>query len=117
MRKWIPPSTSPKDEWQLSQQIVVPKPYCDDILSLAHESPLAGHLGVNKTYNTVLTHFYWPGLRKDVVKLCTACHICQVVGKPNQKSHSALPKPIPAVGEPFSRVLIDCVGPLPKTKS
>ena len=37
-------------------------------------------------------------------------------GKPNQKPHSAPLKPIPAVGEPFSRVLIDCVGPLPKTK-
>ena len=26
-------------------------------------------------------------------------------------------KPIPAFDEPFSRVIVDCVGPLPKTKS
>ena len=25
--------------------------------------------------------------------------------------------PIPAIGEPFERILIDCVGPLPRTKS
>ena len=117
MRKWRPPTASPTDEWQVSHQIVVPKPYRRDVLNLAHESPLAGHLGINKTYNRVLAHFYWPGLRSDVVKLCKSCHVCQMVGKPNQKPPSAPLKPIPAVGEPFSRVLIDCVGPLPKTKS
>lgn len=26
-------------------------------------------------------------------------------------------RPIPAVGELFERVLVDCIGPLPKTKS
>ena len=26
-------------------------------------------------------------------------------------------KPIPAFNDPFSRVIVDCVGPLPKTKS
>ena len=26
-------------------------------------------------------------------------------------------KPIPAFNEPFSRVIVDCVGPLPRTKS
>jgi len=39
-----------------------------------------------------------------------------MVGKPNQHPPSAPLKPIPAVEEPFGRVLIDCVGPLPKTK-
>ena len=39
-----------------------------------------------------------------------------MVGKPNQKPPFAPLKRIPAVGEPISRVLIDCVGPLPKTK-
>ena len=36
---------------------------------------------------------------------------------PNQKPSAAPLKPIPANDEPFSRVLIDCVGPLPKTRS
>ena len=26
-------------------------------------------------------------------------------------------QPIPAIDEPFSRIIIDCIGPLPKTKS
>ena len=37
--------------------------------------------------------------------------------KPNQKIPSAPLPPIPAIGEPFERILIDCVGPLPRTKS
>ena len=94
----------------MSHQIVC---YCDEILRLAYESPLAGYLGTNKTYQKVLSHFYLPGLHKDVVKFCRSCHTCQVVGKPNQKSPVTPLKPIPMVEEPFSRVLVDCVGPLP----
>ena len=44
-------------------------------------------------------------------------HTCQVVGKPNQVISKAGLQPIPAFDEPFSRIIIDCVCPLPKTKS
>ena len=40
-----------------------------------------------------------------------------MVGKPHQKIPVAPLKPIPAFEESFSKVIIDCVGPLPKTKS
>jgi len=43
--------------------------------------------------------------------------MCQVVCKPNQQIPVAPLKSIPACGEPFCNVIIDCVGPLPKTKS
>jgi hypothetical protein len=39
-----------------------------------------------------------------------------MVGKPNQKIPSAPLQPIPAFEKPFSRVLVDRVGPLPKTR-
>lgn len=39
------------------------------------------------------------------------------MGKPNQKIPTAPLEPIPAFDEPFNQVLIDCVGPLPKTKT
>lgn len=39
------------------------------------------------------------------------------MGKPNQTIPVAPLKPIPVVGEPFENDLIDCVGPLPRTKS
>ena len=40
-----------------------------------------------------------------------------MVGKPNQVISKAGLQPIPASDEPFSRIIIDCVSPLPKTKS
>ena len=40
-----------------------------------------------------------------------------MVGKPNQPIPVAPLKPVPACGEPFGDILVDCVGPLPKTKS
>ena len=40
-----------------------------------------------------------------------------MVGKPNQTIPKAQLQPIPAFDEPFSRILIDCVGLLPRTKS
>ena len=78
---------------------------------------MSGHLDLKKTYHTILTHFYWPGLRTDVSNYCRSCHICPVVGIPNQVIPKAGLQPIPAFDEPLSRIIIDCVGPLPKSKS
>ena len=117
MRKWRPFDVPADDEWAVYHQIVVPKSYRHEILSIAHGSPMSGHLGINKTYHKIIHHFYWPGLKSDASKYCKTCHTCQMVGKPNQ----TIPKPklqlIPAFDEPFSSKLIDCIGPLPRTKS
>ena len=117
MRRWRPLDAPGNEEWKVVYQIVVPKQYRSEILHLAHEGPLAGHLGINKTYQNVLQHFYWPGLRQDVVTFCKSCHTCQVTGKPNQSHRVAPLIPIPVMEEPYNRVLVDCVGPLPKTRS
>lgn len=47
---------------------------------------------------------------------CRSCPTCQLVGKPNQTIPPAPLKPVPAIGEPFEPTIIDCVGPLPRTK-
>ena len=117
MRKWRPPDVSADDEWTINHQIVVPRAYRPEILNLAHETPMSGHLGVNKTYHKILNHSFWPGLKSDISQHCKSCHTCQMVGKPNQTIPKAYLQPIPAFDEPFSRIIIDCVGLLPKTKS
>ena len=40
-----------------------------------------------------------------------------MVGKPQPSIKPAPMIPIPAFDEPFTKVLVDCVGPLPRTKS
>ena len=117
MRKWRPVDIPANEEWAVVHQIVVPKRWRKEIMRVAHDVSLAGHLGINKTCGKIMTHFFWPGLRKDVSEYCKTCHTCQMVGKPNVKIPCAPLSPIPAFEEPFSRVIIDCVGPLPKTRS
>ena len=116
MRKWRPFDVPADDEWAVYHQIVVPKSYRHEILSIAHESSMSGHLGINKTYHKIINHFYWPGLKSDVSKYCKTCHTCQMVGT-NQTIPKGQLQPIPVFDEPFSRILSDCVGPLPRTKS
>ena len=117
MRKWRPPDFSAEDEWTVNHQIVVPRIYRPEILNLAHETPMPGHYGVNKTCYKILNNFYWQGLKSDVSQHCKSCHTCQMVGKPNQTIAKAHLQPIHVSDEPFSRIIFDCVGPLPKTKS
>ncbi|KAG5831832.1 hypothetical protein ANANG_G00283560, partial [Anguilla anguilla] len=67
-------------------------------------------------HDRIRRHFFWPGLKRDVVKFCKTCHVCQVTGKPNQTIPPAPLYPIPVVGEPFEHIILDCVGPLPRSK-
>ncbi|XP_071490828.1 uncharacterized protein [Diadema antillarum] len=117
MRKWRPPDRPADEDWTVVDQIVVPPTYRKEILRLAHEIPMAGHMGVKKILCRIRTHFFWPKMRKDVSEFCRTCHECQVVGKPQHAIRPAPLIPIPAFEEPFSRVMVDCVGPLPKSKS
>lgn len=109
MRKW--------ENGDCVHQIVIPLGYRSQILTPAHDHVLSGHLGVRKTYERILRYFFWPGLKSDVAAHCRSYHSCQLSSKPNQIIPPAPLHPIPVINEPFERILIDCVGPLPKTKA
>ena len=115
MRKFRPLDVPADQTWLTVHQIVVPKPLRELILSVAHDN-VGGHLGVTKTYNKILSHFFWPRLKRDVGSYCRTCHICQVKGKPGAGVKPYPLCPIPVVSEPFKKIIIDCVGPLPKSK-
>lgn len=116
MRSWRPLEVPADEHWNMKKQIVVPQVYRQKILEMAHEGNLAGHLGIRKTLRKVLCQFYWPKVKSDVVEFCKTCALCQKVGKPNQVIRPAPLRPIPVIEEPFSKIVIDCVGPLPRTR-
>ena len=58
MRKWRPLDVPADDEWKVHYQIVVPQLQQNEILSLAHEALLAGHRGLDKPCDKILTHFF-----------------------------------------------------------
>ena len=117
MRKWMPINLASSENWSVKTQIVLPTKYRNSVLRRAHDSPLGGHLGIAKTMDRICNYFYWPGLRKDVTHYCRTCQTCQKIGKPNLVIPPAPLNPIPVLDPPFSRILIDVVGPLPRTSS
>lgn len=85
------------------------------VLKVAHDE--SGHFGVKKTYLNILKHFFWPRVKKDVAAYIKICHVCQLTGKPNQSVNPAPLQPILVLNEPFEHLIVDCVGPLPCSKS
>ena len=59
-----------------NEQLVIPNALRSEIMSRAHETPLCGHLGKNKTLRRVQNNFFWPGMTKDVRNFCNQCAIC-----------------------------------------
>ncbi len=94
-------------------QVVVPVSLRNTVLESAHGG-VSGHFGVNKTYQHLLQYFYWT---VDVRQFIKTCSTCQLTGKPNQTMKPVPLYPIPAMGQPFQHLLVDCVGPLPPSKS
>ncbi|GFN79145.1 gypsy retrotransposon integrase 1 [Plakobranchus ocellatus] len=92
--------------------IAVPESLRQVVLSYAHESDLSGHSGFRKTLSAIRDYFSWPGVCSDVKNYTTSCHVCQI--KPRTGRDWPAPfQQVPIVSEPFERVIIDLVGPLP----
>ena len=92
---------------------VLLKRYRDQVIKLAHDLPLAGHLGREKTTQQILRCFYWPTLFQDVKQYCQSCTECQLYG--GRKGRAPL-VPLPIIGDPFRQIAMDVVGPLPRTR-
>ena len=112
-RWWIPPSQD--GEEMVVEQLVLPLQCRKTVLELAHEIPLAGHLGNDKTARRILQRFYWPTLYRDVAEFCRTCAPCQKTS--SFKGRRAPMIPLPVISVPFQRIAMDIVGPLPRSRS
>ncbi|GFO15100.1 gypsy retrotransposon integrase-like protein 1 [Plakobranchus ocellatus] len=92
--------------------IAVPESLRQLVLSYAHESDLACHSGFRKTLSALRTQFSWPGVCSDVKNYITSCHLCQIKPRTGQDRPAPF-QPVSIVGEPFERLMIDFVSPLP----
>ena len=111
-RRYVPPGGG--DE-EAVDQLVLPTQCRETVLELAHSIPLAGHLGKAKTTRRVTQRFYWPSLYADVARFCKACPSCQKTS--TKRSPRAPLVPLPIIEEPFRRIAMDIVGPLPRSRS
>ena len=112
-RRWTPPGHNTEE--MAVEQLVLPQECRRTVLHIAHTIPLAGHLGKDKTAHRILQRFYWPTLYRDVAELCRTCEDCQKTAY--CKTQRAPLIPLPIMEEPFQRIAMDIVGPLPRSRS
>jgi hypothetical protein len=128
-----PPNISPRDRKQLFSQSqhftisnnqlfkksrkpntqlikVITRGELEPLLDIMH-SPTSGYLSTDATFQRLKDKYYWPQMYKDIKAYVSTCDNCQRFGRPirTEPLH-----PIP-VGQPFERIGIDIVGPLPRT--
>ena len=94
-----------------TSQLVVPSSLTDRVMTLAHESLMAGHLGIRKTIDRVVAEFCRPGVCGDVTRFCKSCDICQRTVQKGRVAKVPLGR-LPLIDTPFKRVAVDIVGPI-----
>ena len=80
-----------------------------------HESAVGGYKGVSKTYNRIRNDFFWSGMKDDIAAFIKACKNCQIYKLVRVKTRLPM-QMTDRPAEPFERVQIDIVGPLPITE-
>ena len=97
------------------RRIVVPRLGRLAVLRAAHDHPLAGHRGVDKTSQTITPRFWWPGISVNISEYIKNCATCQKSKNPKNFSNRMPLAPLPVPSEPNVRIHADLFGPLPKS--
>ena len=90
-----------------SDCVVVPEVLRDPLLMLAHD--YSGHNGFRRTYNAMKRQYYWPGMRKDILRHCKKCHQCALQNQGMGEvgfDHFNMPS------LPMEFICMDLVGPI-----
>ena len=111
--RWSTPAG--RGEEREIEQLILPKRCRRTVLKLAHEIPIAGHLGSEKTRQRLLRRFYWPGVFNEVEEFCRSSPTCQKTSQLRVRRAPLILLPI--ISEPFSWIAMDIVGPLPRSRS
>ena len=93
------------------RQVMVPMPLRCQLMEVAHESVMGGHMGVKKTTNKIQKAFYWPGIQGDISRHCKSCDICQKTVNKGSVLMVPLEK-MSLIDMPFKRIAIDLIGPI-----
>ena len=81
-----------------------------------HNTPCAGHLGVNRTMKLISRDYWWPGRKDDVLLHVRRCGACQ-----RNKGATQLPfgepQPLPVPDHQWKDISMDFITHLPPTRS
>jgi len=97
------------------RKLVLPKELRKEALRESHNTPQAGHLGIEKTYQRITVNYFWPNLFRDVMNYIRTCDICQRT-KVEQASPAGLMGRRIADG-PWTIIVADIIRPLSRSKA
>lgn len=85
----------------------------DFMMKIAHESLMAGHLGVKKTTERIMSEFYWSRIYADIRCFCTSYDVCQRTIQNDKVTLGRMPLQN-VIMEAFQRIAVDTciIGPL-----
>jgi len=82
------------------------------ILQENHDNPISGHLGIDKTYELVNQHFFWP----KIIKKYVSCELYQR-NKGNNQKPAGLLQPLKTPKQYWEQISMDFMAQLPVTKA
>lgn len=84
------------------------------ILGTFHDNKLfGGHTGTKKMYAGMRAHYFWKNMTKDIANFIRNCQNCKMNKHRNHTKEPMILTQTPA--RPFDTVIIDTIGPLPKS--
>ena len=85
------------------------------ILHEMHNVPYAGHLGYQKTVAAIKSHYFWPGMKREIVEYIARCMECQKV-KVENRHLAGLLQPLPIPEWKWEVVTMDFITEFPRTE-
>lgn len=98
-----------------TDRIYIPKSLVDHVIKVNHDLPLSGHVGIQKTTETIASRYFWKTLRTDVRRYCTQCLPCAERKKSPHLRKAPLQQ-FTSLKYPNQITAMDIVGPLPLTE-
>lgn len=84
-----------------------------ELLSIHHDDPLAGHFGRTRTLELVQRKYHWPNIDRDVAEYVQDCQVCQGVTAKRHKPYGQL-NPLPIPKRPWAEISMDFITGLPE---
>ena len=103
-----------KDQLGGKLLLIIPECLKEKVMSLNHDIPLTGHMGIAKTIARIKSRYTWYKLTDDVEQFIKSCSACNQNKKATVKPKAPLGQY--HAGAPLERVHIDILGPFTPSK-
>ncbi len=85
------------------------------VIEACHSTPLAGHPGINRSFDLAARTYYWPSMLKDIRRFVRNCAICQRSKPVRTRVGQLMPLPVPQ--QRWTDISMDYVTELPMPNS